>query len=243
MPDRDVELLHLDLVDRHIAGCRLRIRRQIALIRRCTADGHDVSRACALLAVMRESQHTLRLHRQTILANLHPGGATAAGRSWCPQRQDPSSVSEETGLRLEFHSLCQTLTDSETVSDGAKLIGRDQHDQSVALSLGWHAHTAEPSTLTAAQCESDLQGEVSTVPYQSKWPKVPAEPNVAQAPRRDYSAFAKTIQEAEDAVNESRRLLDALYQRRGEAPQAPASPEGAHTNLKIADSVREDDLS
>jgi len=70
MPDRNLELRHLALEDRHLAQCRLHIRRQTELIRWYLAVGHDAGQAHALLAALRQRQNAMREHRRSILAML-----------------------------------------------------------------------------------------------------------------------------------------------------------------------------
>jgi hypothetical protein len=72
MPNLDIELLHLAQADQHIAQCRRHIRKQIALIRRCSAGGGDVRQAQELLSAMRDTQRVMRLHRQTLRTMLPP---------------------------------------------------------------------------------------------------------------------------------------------------------------------------
>ncbi|QRQ85868.1 hypothetical protein [Cupriavidus oxalaticus] len=64
------ERRHLELADRHIAEGRVRIRRQIAVIRRLRVSDFDDTTALELLRVLRAIGLTSRDHRHLVVHNL-----------------------------------------------------------------------------------------------------------------------------------------------------------------------------
>ena len=67
------ERSHLSLADRHMAEGRLRIHKQIRVIRRIRADGLEDYEALALLRVLKAIQQTGRDHRRLIVQELLRG--------------------------------------------------------------------------------------------------------------------------------------------------------------------------
>lgn len=68
--DRETELSHLRLADRHIAKAEERIAAQAALVERLRAGHHAVGPAEDLLQLLRETLEVFRQHRKLILAAL-----------------------------------------------------------------------------------------------------------------------------------------------------------------------------
>jgi hypothetical protein len=84
MPNREQELHDLERADQHIEAARKRVARQRELVAELERDGHDATRAQALLKTMEAVLVTFEAHRETILEALDaldPAGRRARGRT------------------------------------------------------------------------------------------------------------------------------------------------------------------
>jgi hypothetical protein len=70
MIDLETERRSLVRADRDIADGERRIERQVSLIGQMRLDGHDVSDALALLALLRDTLETWRSHRSEIVRSI-----------------------------------------------------------------------------------------------------------------------------------------------------------------------------
>jgi hypothetical protein len=68
--DSKLERGHLRKAESDIAKARDHIEKQIALMERLEADGHDTTTAQALLETMRETLTQMESHRDSILREL-----------------------------------------------------------------------------------------------------------------------------------------------------------------------------
>jgi hypothetical protein len=70
MPDKDVELSHLALADRHIAEGIARIVKQETLIDRLQSSGHELATAHRLLRALQGGMIGMQQHRALIVQAL-----------------------------------------------------------------------------------------------------------------------------------------------------------------------------
>lgn len=80
LAQRDMELRHLEMADRHLAEGAERIGRQEEMVATLDRGGHDTKEAVKLLELLRGVQEQGVVHRQSILQALNePESGSMAG--------------------------------------------------------------------------------------------------------------------------------------------------------------------